>query len=57
MTIAQKLISTIDKSKNIEEFVNSYNELTVHYYEKVEQHRKELIEKASKLPTNGINKS
>ena len=52
MTIAEKLISTLQKSKNIEEMVQSYNELTVFYYDEIEKHRKELIEKASKLTKN-----
>jgi allophanate hydrolase subunit 1 len=50
--LAEKLISTIQKAKNIQEMVNAYNDLTVFYYDEVEKHRKELIEKAAKLPKN-----
>jgi hypothetical protein len=53
-TLSEKLIAVLDKGKSIEEMIEAYHQLGTALHEKIETHRKELIEKANQLPT--INK-
>lgn len=50
MNLSEKLIATLSKAKSIDEMIEAYQKCGEWLHEEIEKHRKELIEKANKLP-------